>query len=125
MKPSGSRTRATNSGAELSARRSHLATARSSPRPSASSGLGSGSRTLIPLSNSVSSYSGPGGSVGANRHVSVHSGHNLTPSGSSSSTHGSAPGHGRALSATDQAHVGMLSSRSDSVIHGTGAPVRE
>ncbi|KAL1439120.1 hypothetical protein MTO96_047575 [Rhipicephalus appendiculatus] len=33
MRRSGSRTRATNSGAELSARRSHMATARSSPRP--------------------------------------------------------------------------------------------
>ncbi|KAH7963339.1 hypothetical protein HPB52_020668 [Rhipicephalus sanguineus] len=118
MRRSGSRTRATNSGAELSARRSHLATALSSPRPSASSGLGSGSRTLVAFSGSVNSYSGPGGSVGANRHVSIHSGHNLTPSGSASSTYRSAAGHGRALSATEQAHLRMLS-RSDSVIHGT------
>ncbi|KAL1428010.1 hypothetical protein MTO96_000347 [Rhipicephalus appendiculatus] len=119
MKRSGSRTRATNSGSELSVRRSHLATALSSPRPSASSGLASGSRTLIPFSNSVSSYSGPGGGVAANRHVSVHSGHRLTPSRSTSSTYGTDAGHGRALSITEQARLGMLSSRSDSVIHGT------
>ncbi|KAL3221822.1 hypothetical protein MRX96_029137 [Rhipicephalus microplus] len=119
MRRSGSRTRVTNSGDELSTRRSHLATTLSSPRPSASSGLVSGSRTLIQFSNSVSTYSGPGENVNANTHVSFRSGHNPRSSGSTSSAHRSASGHGGAPSAADPAHLGMLSSRSDSVIHGT------
>ncbi|KAL3216842.1 hypothetical protein MRX96_032723 [Rhipicephalus microplus] len=119
MRCSGSRTRAANSGAELSTRRSHLATALGSPRRSASSGLVSGSRTVIQFSNSVSSYSGPGGSVAANTRVSLSSGHSPTPAGSTSTTQRPASGHERTLSATEQAHLGMLSSRSDSVIHAT------
>ncbi|KAH8009456.1 hypothetical protein HPB51_017976 [Rhipicephalus microplus] len=86
MRCSGSRTRAANSGAELSTRRSHLATALGSPRRSASSGLVSGSRTVVQFSNSVSSYSGPGGSVAANTRVSNTSGHSPTPAGTTSTT---------------------------------------
>ncbi|KAH6938009.1 hypothetical protein HPB50_006383 [Hyalomma asiaticum] len=88
MKRSGSRTRATHSGAELSVRRSQLGTALSSPKPSFSSGLGSGSRTLIAFSSSVSSHGGHGGSVITQRRVSTH----LTPSGSASSMYRSAAG---------------------------------